>query len=297
MPTMRTSGNLLTNIGTDLADNNAGLISAADVRTNMEDIVASISIIVASGDTDTKFGFVNDVRAKKTNSSGGTFIAESGIIFPNAPANSTQRQVQPFLGVGNLQHNSLGGLNDGDPHTQYVSISGHRPMLGNLKMGSNWIGASGYSYDGIQFGYHPTGTTISTSGTFKFADNSTIKSGRGVAKAWISFDSNGGSTPIVKAAYNITALDDLGVGKFRLTIASGVVSDHFIAIGASNATSTSGNVEDFDVNTVGVISRSGIDPYKSVTFAVRNDAGNYVDAEINELVIFSNGLGVTGGTF
>ena len=64
MPTMRTSGNLLANIAADLADNNAGLISAADVRSNMEDTVASISIIVASGDTDPKFAFINDVRAK-----------------------------------------------------------------------------------------------------------------------------------------------------------------------------------------------------------------------------------------
>lgn len=41
--TVRSQDSLKTNISIDLADNNAGLISAADVRNNMVDIVDSIN--------------------------------------------------------------------------------------------------------------------------------------------------------------------------------------------------------------------------------------------------------------
>ena len=51
MPTMKNSGDLISSISSELADNNAGLISAYDVRHNMEDIAFSRNKIVASGDT------------------------------------------------------------------------------------------------------------------------------------------------------------------------------------------------------------------------------------------------------
>ena len=47
--TIRDSGFLLARIEEQLADNNAGLISAADVRNNVGDAVRSINAIVASG--------------------------------------------------------------------------------------------------------------------------------------------------------------------------------------------------------------------------------------------------------
>ena len=77
MATIRSSGTILGNIEANLADNNAGLISAADVRNNMADTLVSINQIVASGDTDDKWPFVFDVRAQvdSTAGSGGTFIA------------------------------------------------------------------------------------------------------------------------------------------------------------------------------------------------------------------------------
>lgn len=300
MANAKTSGNLLSSIATDLADNNSGSISAADVRGNMEDTVASINVIVASGDTDTQFPFRYDVRLQVQDRGGspygGTLIPESGILFPYAPTNSSSRQIEPFLGVTNLDHRELGNLDDGDPHTQYVSISGHRPMTGNLAVGNNWIGASGNSNMGIKFAPNAGGTEdILVSGDLVFGDNSRIDSGRGVAKAWINFDASGVSNiPVVRSAYNITALADLGVGKFRLTIASGVLgTGSFVAVANSNATSASGNLEDFDVNSVGLVSRSGVDPNQTLTFAVRNDAGQYIDAEINQVVIFADGDNVT----
>ena len=83
MATMKSSGDLIASISADLADNNAGLISAEDVRHNMEDIAFSINKVVASGDTETAFPFYNNVTIKKTGSSKGELYVESGIKFPN----------------------------------------------------------------------------------------------------------------------------------------------------------------------------------------------------------------------
>ena len=78
--TVKNTGDLLSTIASELANNNAGLISAYDIRHNLEDIVESINLIVSSGDFDTKWAFANDVRAKRndTTSTGGLFIADNG---------------------------------------------------------------------------------------------------------------------------------------------------------------------------------------------------------------------------
>jgi len=77
MATMKSSGDLIASISADMADNNAGLISAEDVRSNMEDTAFSINKIVASGDTETAFPFYNNVTIKKTGSNKGELYVES----------------------------------------------------------------------------------------------------------------------------------------------------------------------------------------------------------------------------
>ena len=62
---IKNSGDLYESISADLADNNAGLISAEDVRHNMQDIVESLNQVVASGNFNTKNPFRNqNVRAQ-----------------------------------------------------------------------------------------------------------------------------------------------------------------------------------------------------------------------------------------
>lgn len=293
--TIRTSAQILANIATDLADNNSGAISAADVRNNMSDTVESINAIVASGDTNNAYPFFNDVRLKKISTVGGRLIAESGVLFPNAPVNSNFLQVEPWTGVGNIQHDQLAGLTTGDTHTQYLNVNGSRPMTGNFRAGSNWIGASGVNGEGFRFDRtENSGVRIFTSGTFVFNDNSIIKSGRGVAKAWISFDGSGvGSAPVVRSSYNITNLYDVGEGKYVVQFTSGVLgSNNYAAMGQSNARSTAASFEDFSPNTIGIIARSGVDPNRRCSFAILNANNQFVDGEINDLVIFENGPGV-----
>lgn len=293
--TIRSSGTLLANIEADLADNNAGLISAADVRNNIGDAVSSINAIVASGDTNIAFPFYNDVRAKRTtpivgSPYGGTFVAESGILFPNAPADSSLLQNRPYPGPQGIQHNELAGLNTGDPHLQYVSISGHRPMLGNLRMATYWIGPSGNNNEGFKFQHSATGVTILTSGTMQFPDNSKLNSAIGVAKAFASFD---GITTGQNYSYNVHSITRNDTGKYTIQLTSGVVGSGYVVIAQSNARTTLASPEDFDRNNACSVIRSGINPSTgrvSFSLNVLNHTGSYSDGKLVDFVVFGSGL-------
>jgi len=305
-PTMRSSGDILSNIATNLADNNAGLISAADVRDNMEDTVFSINRIVASGDTDVDYPFYNDVRAKKVSSVGGTFYAESGILFPNAPINPSIRQTEPWPGVATISHDDLADLTTGDTHTQYVSISGYkslREMTGNLAVGNNWVGASGN--DGVGFKFAPNGDgteDILTSGDFVFDDNSRINTGFSVAKAWLNFDASGVGTsvPVIRSWHNISGVTKDAVGKFTITFNSGIFANNdYVVFGASNGTTGSGSASDMSVNTVACTIRDGNDDdtgLRTCSFVIQNKGEEYVDGKINDFVAYGYDPNATSGT-
>lgn len=289
-----TKTNLLTSINTDLADNNAGLISAEDVRSNIYDTADSINAIVCSGDTDGQYPFYNNVRLKKIGTVGGKLFAESGIRFPNAPNNPNDLQIEPFLGVAGLQHDSLGGLPGADPHTQYLRVDssyGHRAMSTNLKLGNNWIGPSGYNNDGFKFVYSPTGTTILTSGTIKFDDGSTFKSAIGVAKAFANFD---GTLTAINYGYNVYSITKIGgVSKFNIELNSGVVGSGYTVIAHSNARNTNNSLEDFDRHTTCSVVRSGINPTTGrvlFTLGILNENGNYADSKVVDFVVFGSGV-------
>ena len=297
--TERTKIELKTNIAVDLADNNAGLISAADVRNLLDDIADSINPIIGSGDHNLSYPFQNNVRASKSKGSGyGFFIAESGIQFPNQ-VGGAGTQLEAYPGPADLDHDDLGGLTGtaGDPHYEYLPVDGSRALEANMKTASYWIGSSGVADRGFKFEYTAGGTTIQTRGDFAFADVSKINTGKSVAKAWLNFDGSGvSSIPVVRSSYNIDTLKYEGVGKYTVTFTSGVFKDNnYVAIGTSNATTASGSMEDFDINTVGLVRRAGDDvgALRTLSFVVRNDAGEYVNAELNDLVVFGLGPGVT----
>lgn len=299
---------LKTNISSELADNNAGLISAYDVRHNMEDIVDSINQVVASGDFDVSTPFTgSNVRAKIRNGQYGAFIAESGVVFPYGT--NAGRQLEAFPGASGLQHNQLAGLTLGDPHTQYMPLAGTRVMSDNLGLGNNWINSSGNSdivssdNRGLQFqALSSTIENINVGSSTKFvfnADNSTLATSKGVAKAWISFDASGvGNIPVVRDSYNIKELQKLDVGKFKIIFNSGIFkNNNYVAIGTSNSRSTDNSQEDFDLNTVGIVLRDGNDTtvLRNLTFCVLNDGNQFIDAAINDLVVFGLGANESSG--
>jgi hypothetical protein len=302
------TGQLRANISSELADNNAGLISAYDVRHNMEDIVDSINQIVASGDFDVSTPFTgSNVRAKIINNQYGAFIAESGVVFPYGSNNG--RQLEAYPGASGVQHNQLAGLTVGDPHIQYMPLTGTRVMSDNLGLGNNWINASGNSdivnSDGRGLQFQTLSNTaenirVGTATKFVFnTDNSTLATSKGVAKAWISFDASGvNNAPEVKDSYNIKELQKLDVGKFKIIFNSGVLkNNNYVAIGTSNSRSTSNSQEDFDLNTVGIVSRVGDDAtmLRSLTFCILNDGNQFIDAAINDLVVFGLGANESSG--
>jgi hypothetical protein len=297
MAQLKTKTALLNSIESVLANNNAGSISAADVRESIADTANSINVIVASGNHNLEFPFYNHVRAS-ISEGGGLFIAESGVSFPNASGETLQ--TVPYPGANGIQHNQLAGRNSSnDAHTQYLSVDGTRPMEGNLPMGTYWIGASGLANRGLGFTYTGKGDDIKvgTSGNFVFGDNSRFSSGRAVAKAWINFDGSGtgsNGVPVIRSFHNIDSLQYVDKGKYKITFTSGVLKDvNFVAVANSNSRTTANSQEDFARNTVGLTQRTMSSGKASVTYLVLNEAGDYVDAEINDLVVFGYDVGET----
>jgi len=316
MPTIQNSGAILTSIGQDLADNNAGLISAQDVRHNLEDAVASIPNIVSLSDTKDTYYFRNDVMVSgDTNSidagaSDKKIIVEGGISFPNAandPFLTDNTQVEPYPGAGNIDHGDLAGLSD-DDHLIYLNRNGSRGMLGNLQMSdsltSHWIGPSGSDEEGFQFVQDINGkVVINTSGTITFDDGSKIANAsgeptaKGVAKAWCNFDASGDplGIPSVRSSFNIHSLQREAQGVIKITFASGTFSNNsYVAIGNSNAMASSGNYNAFDINTVGLLVREGDDAnsLRSIYYIIRSDDNENVDAKVNDFVAY----GLVGST-
>ena len=320
MPTMKSSGDLIASIGTDMADNNAGLISAEDVRHNMEDIAYSVNKIVASGDTMTEFPFYNNVRARSSDlattaelSGTGIFIAESGIQFPNA---NTTVQIEPFLGISSLDHGSMAGLGD-DDHPHYYNITGvsvaNNVLQGNVPVGhSNWINASGYDNIGFKFvpvspsggravGAQGTDQEIYTSGTLRFGDGSSLPNAKGHAKAWVRFDGNNSQTNVdIYTYHNVSGVGKVGAGKYEIHFNSGIFDNpkHILAVATANGTTASGSLEDMDVNSAVCVLRGpvgGNDHRQLATLAVQDEAGAYVDAKLIDVVFFGLEPGESSG--
>ena len=306
--TVRSKTGLISYIGSVIPDNNAGQISAADVRNSIIDTADSINQIVASGFFDSETPFVNHVRLQRDGSTGGILRVGSGIDFISGGG----MQYVPYPGPGGISHSGLADLSAGDPHTQYLISNGSRSMTGSLGMRNNWINSSGSAditnnngYRGLQFSYvNPTGENINVGSGTSFVylkDASRMNSARGVAKAWIRFDSTSGvavgKSLYVLDSYNISAIKHEDAGKFTITFSSGVFKDNnYVAVGHSNARSSASGITDFSQCTVSTPYRTGNDSssLRKISFAVLDDSNTYVNAKINELVVFGtepNGSG------
>jgi hypothetical protein len=311
MPSQLNSGQLIANISSELADNNAGLISAYDVRHNLEDIAFSINKIVGSGDTEVAFPFFNAVKFSKADSSGasagadhGDLIIESGVFFPNcdAVAKRTKRQTEPWLGDAGINHDSLDFL-ENDTHLQYYNRNGARPLIGNMSTDYYWINKSGINDVGFRFQQLNANATIQeiyVSGTMRWGDNSILNNAKGVAKAWVYFSASGANNaPVVYSWHNIHSISRKEAGKLKITFSSGVfTNNNFVAMGTSNGTSTNSNLLDMDVNTVSCIARSCNDgtSLRSVTYVIQDEGGQYVDGKVCSFVAYGYSPSESSGT-
>lgn len=283
-----------------LPDNNAGEISAADVRDTFVDIVDSIVTIVAN-DMDTTTPFLNDIKIKRdtVNNLGGVLYC-SGIQFDD----NTFLDSATF-DLSQTSHSQLANrLND--DHPQYLLASGQRMLAGDLGTSGNWINSSGAlyhnvdpGYRGIRFQYVANQQEIMHvgSGTYLnfLKDDSTMHSAKGVAKAWINFTSSNGNLS-VNDSYNISRIQRTGTGKFTITFTDGILkNNHYIAIASSNGQGSIDGPESFREIEVGTSQRVGegtSDSPRSVSFWVYDKYNNnYVDAALNELVVFGSNPG------
>ena len=310
-----TQGTIVYNVVNDLADNNNGSISAADIRENLKDLAESIISNVSSGDFNAAHPFVKNVRVKihsdvnqRTNT--GSIVVESGIFFDNDVADPAVPQTVPYPGPENINHNDLANLSAGHPHSQYVPYSGGI-FTGTLGLTSgNWLNSRGSNIAnkiGITFDGEGSYETlhIGSGTTLKFDnDNSIMTSARGVAKAWLTFAASGvtqvdldsPSSITVKAAYNISAIERVsGVsggerGKFKIYFEDDLFDspNDYVAIGSSNARASSSDPSDFEVNTVGIVSRTA----DYLTFYVLDDDGVPRDGHLNDLIVFGIASGL-----
>lgn len=289
------SENILKNdISNAIANNNSGDITAEDVRESMKDIVDSIPLIISEADMNVQYGFEKNVRAKRdeVNNLYGVFIAESGMQFV---LDNNNIQTVHFPGVENLDHGQLepNSLLD-DDHLQYLNLNGVRPMEGNLGLDNYWLNSEGgiNSNDrGVQFSHDATSDVetvhVGSKTIVEFDDDaSRIDTSKGVAKAWVSFDAHqlSDSSPgniIINSSFNISDIQTTGDGKFVIYFKNNIPVP-YVAIGSSNSTTDNSAAVDFDLNTVGIVERAA----NYLTFVIRNDNGEYVNAKVNDLVVF-----------
>ncbi len=239
-------------------------------------------------------------------------MLESGIIFNNGVADPSVTQVVPYPGPSLINHNSLANLGVGNPHPQYIPVSGGI-FIGNVGLASGyWLNSRGTNIQnrvGIKFSLVDSDEELLHVGSgtsIKFdKDGSTFSSALGVAKAWISFAATA-QTQLqlddpdyitVNNAYNISAIERIEEngsgqrGKFKIYFTNGLFDNagDYVAIGLSNARNSNASPTDFDINTVGIVERST----NHLTFYVLDRDANYIDAEVNDLVVFGSASGVT----
>lgn len=299
---IKTTTELLEDITSRLPNNNAGEISAADVRDNMENIVTSILPIV-SKELNASKPFEQDIVIGVGNdSSTAKLTLNSGVLFSDGSFQNTA-----YPGPNSIQHNDLGGLDVGDPHPTYLPSDGSRALTGSLEV-EQWLNSSGVNDRGIKFTQDSSQNetmNVAANTDVKFlSDNSTMSSSNGMALAYLNFGASGlDQTVTVRSALNINSIerdDPASLGKFKINFKPGTLdSANFVAIGSSNGRSDSDNGEDFAHNTVAMVDRGGEGTTLSnhyVTFFVNNSAGAYVDAAVNDLVIYGIASGVSVGT-
>jgi len=303
---------LVADINEQLRDNNAGAISAKNVRETMRNVANSIRHIVASGQWEQpELRFSNNIHVKSTTdpstniTTGGIVIVESGIQFDNEIGNGAI-QVHPYPGPEGIDHGNLlaASLSD-DDHLQYMHTDGRRNMTGDFKIDNYTISSSGYADHGISFVYHGADhetLVIGSETDVKFAyDNTMMTTARSTAQAWLNFSSVSGSvgssdTVTIHTSYNISKVErlresngDLANGKFRIYFKAELFenAEDYVAFGASTGRNGYSEGSDFDRVKVGIVDRDA----ESLTFYVLDEAGDYTDAYYNDIVVFGSPSG------
>ena len=295
----RSEDQLKTSISNDLADNNAGNISAKDVRDNLFNTVDSIIPIVQSG-INTSNPFTCNVKIGAGGEGCGILEVTSGVKFSDGTV-----QTEAFAGVAGIPHSGLDGLNavGADDHLMYVHIDGRRDITGNMGLRS-WVSESGNANQGFNFdddnGLVHVGNVSDKPTTFKFdRDSSRLDSAKGAARAWVRWTATSGvsnSGVAVVSSFNVHSVRRLGAGQFHINFPSGTFSDNdFVSVGNSSGRGDGDTPDAFDMNVVGMVVTSGNDSptLRGVSYYVKNLSNQYVNAAVNSIVVYGDGTGTT----
>ena len=302
-----------------LPDNNSGRISAADIRVNLEDIVDSILENVSSGDFSTAGDpFQENLRLQKNldptddTVRGGVLIVDSGIQF-----GSSDLQTVPYPGPDSIDHSQLTNLSVGNPHPQYVQASGD-VMTGALGMGG-YIQFGGSESDkitanrissrgpleseplGIYFDRINASTEhvhLGSGSNIEFdRDHSVMTSAIGQAHAFIRFSSSSVDGVAVQSSMGIDTIKRTSAGKYEIRFHANKTfypldSGNYVVVAHCNGTSDNTSASDMDLVNAAAVVRSG----DVFTLAVQNDGSQYVDAKVNDVVVYGVPSGVTKPT-
>ena len=109
-----------------------------------------------------------------------------------------------------------------------------------------------------------------------------------VAQAYVRFIGSGDMA--VVDSHNISQIERYdNPGKFRVYFKAGLFDNgNYVCIANSNATTDDASPEDFDLNVAAVVERTA----DYVSFVVRNDNNEYVNAAVNDLVVYGRASGV-----
>jgi len=298
-----------------LPDNNAGRISAADIRVNLEDIVDSILENVGSGDFGTAGNpFQENLRLQRNINPlndavrGGILILDSGVQFSTG-----ELQTVPYPGPESINHNDLLNREIGNPHPQYVQISGDI-MTGALGMGG-YVPTGGVEADkippnrissrgpqeseplGIYFDRRSSNLEhvhLGSGSNLEFdRDHSVMTSAIGQAHAYIRFSSSTDDGVEVQSSMGIDTIQRIGAGRYEIRFDAShefdpLDSGNYVVVAHCNGTSDNSSASDMDLVNAAAVVRSG----DVFTLAVQNDGSNYVDAKVNDVVVYGVPSGV-----
>ena len=117
----------------------------------------------------------------------------------------------------------------------------------------------------------------------------------------VRFDGNNSQTNVdIYTYHNVSGVGKVGAGKYEIHFNSGVFDNpkYILAVATANGTTASGSLEDMDVNTATCVLRGpigGNDHRQLATLAVQDEASQYVDAKLIDVVFFGLEPGESSG--
>lgn len=111
-------------------------VKASQTNIQISDIYHAPELLNKTSSSD---GILASIRLQEQGSDIATPDSGFRVVYAKSGGLYTRNSAGTILGPLTSVHNDLSGLTTGDPHTQYLLVSGTRPMSGDLQLGANEI--------------------------------------------------------------------------------------------------------------------------------------------------------------